>query len=1540
MGLGREVADAYISVHGDLSDFRNDLNKAGPMTEKMAKDNAAKFADIWGSRLESDINGKWNDIVTAMYNNNAVDWDRLFGKFDSTDLDAANEKVLSFMEGMRDSGKLTAKQYKDMQKQVEVATKALQKQHFIEADLAEERKRWNNAHLDMMDGLARARQRDADEESRLQQALIDGEKAAAKIRARIMDEAIAENERWARSFDGITKNANIKALNDDFRKLAESMAKGDMHDFAKTFDEDWLALRTRVMEVTDAMVVQGRISEENRRKIHDAIDDHIKMEETLRQATARTTSEVAYAKIAQDRYNKSLEGMIESSRVKRLETDFRNLSDAIDSGNWDRIARGHKDIDSMRISLAGTVNEMRRLGRISDGAFSSVMNTIGGINVDFKKATSSSKEMGFSLGKNNALLSVMGKGVENVVGKIKGLAGFNVVGDVFREGGEFIQNLDRNAVKIAKIATAAGGLISVIGSSAGGIATIANDIAKAAGGLAILAPGFLTGAGIGIGVLVASFKDMKTVLADLGPQFNKLQDVISEKFWGQAEKPIRNLVDSLMPTLNKQLGNTGTAMGGLVGAFADAFKDTATPERVTVMFERMNAAIDILKKAMAPLTRAFVNLGETGSKYFGRFADWIVKVSEKFDAFIQKSKDNGDLDKWIERGIKGLEDLGSVISSTTRIFGSISDAARAAGSKGLAGFAENMRNIATFMESPRFQKALTGVFDGFYITLNGIEKGVQAVGRGMENFIPTFQRISGSLGQVFETLGIYIEKFLSNKILQDGVEKFFAGINTALNNLSPAIGPMADSLGQLFKLMADVLPNITTIISKIATTWGPSFDKMLEAIKPLIKPVTDLALVFIEKMGPVFDTFVTEVLPPLVDLFIELLPSIELLVSLVTPVLIELLKQMGEFFKTVADGLKEFNREAGPALKSIKDIADAIKTVKLPSDLDLGGLGTGNFAAKIAIAFAKMQPGIAVAVGTALKGLTTSLSNSIKTALDFGGMISDLFNPNKMPKTLANITASVATWAKGVGESFKKGWEDFTGGIKGMFEDIYKKVKEEFQKFMSSLLGFNTSPSGPGSVSGGGAGGRGMGASGKLDPKILGLGEPEGMFEGLIARVQEELGKFFGTIGAGISQFGASMAEGWNSFWGSLGTKVQEVWDGIALWISTKYTEITTGIGTWVADLGLQWTTFWDTLPVKVQEVWDAIILWITTKYTEITTGIATWIADVSMQWTAFWDSVNQKVTDIWNTIVAWIVQKYTEISTNIASFIADVKTNWDNFWTSVNQTVTNIWTTIVSWISGKVGEIRSGIDSFISTVKSNWDNFWATVKQKVTDAWEGIKSGVSNGVTAVVTFFTEMPGKITGAFSDIWGKMSGIGTSIWEGLKAGIEGGLTWVTNAAANLANSAVEAAKRALNINSPSKRFRSLGLSGGEGMAQGFDWSGASVASAAEAMANTAADAVVTVFATSKMYAAGVNAALGLADGISSSKSTVAAAFSDVLPDTTTAAMRISGSSSSGVGGPTPQKIVNIENLSMPITTPTKDPALVASRTIDGFAAATNI
>jgi hypothetical protein len=83
-----------------------------------------------------------------------------------------------------------------------------------------------------------------------------------------------------------------------------------------------------------------------------------------------------------------------------------------------------------------------------------------------------------------------------------------------------------------------------------------------------------------------------------------------------------------------------------------------------------------------------------------------------------------------------------------------------------------------------------------------------------------------------------------------------------------------------------------------------------------------------------------------------------------------------------------------------------------------------------------------------------------------------------------------------------------------------------------------------------------------------------------------------------------------------------------------------------------------------------------------------------------------------------------------------------------------------------------------------------------------------------------QVTAKIT-SLGAIWtSKFKTVGTNMMGGVRDGIYAGKSEVINAAVNVATAAYEAAKAALDINSPSKKFREIGLSTDEGFAQGID------------------------------------------------------------------------------------------------------------------------
>lgn len=143
-------------------------------------------------------------------------------------------------------------------------------------------------------------------------------------------------------------------------------------------------------------------------------------------------------------------------------------------------------------------------------------------------------------------------------------------------------------------------------------------------------------------------------------------------------------------------------------------------------------------------------------------------------------------------------------------------------------------------------------------------------------------------------------------------------------------------------------------------------------------------------------------------------------------------------------------------------------------------------------------------------------------------------------------------------------------------------------------------------------------------------------------------------------------------------------------------------------------------------------------------------------------------------------------------------------------------------WVFGVVSGFVSGVVKFIAALPGKAvaavAPFVSGIKNKATEAWNGFKSAVSTGISNAITTVKELPGKIKGALSGAIGWLKNVGENVVQGLINGIksmwDNAVGWISR----LGNAVVNAAKKAFNQNSPSKKFFDIGANNIKGMING--------------------------------------------------------------------------------------------------------------------------
>ncbi len=169
-------------------------------------------------------------------------------------------------------------------------------------------------------------------------------------------------------------------------------------------------------------------------------------------------------------------------------------------------------------------------------------------------------------------------------------------------------------------------------------------------------------------------------------------------------------------------------------------------------------------------------------------------------------------------------------------------------------------------------------------------------------------------------------------------------------------------------------------------------------------------------------------------------------------------------------------------------------------------------------------------------------------------------------------------------------------------------------------------------------------------------------------------------------------------------------------------------------------------------------------------------------------------IKDGWNNIVAYFAEMVPELIKSIGEWFSQLPENIA-YWLGYVLTKVIVWG----------AEMR---DKALSAALNFLNSIIDTIKQLP----EKFTEWLNNVVDEVPKF----EGNLLDALADLPGKMLEIGSNIVEGLWNGISDGWDWLVSSVKDLANSLFEGAKDALDIHSPSRKFKWIG----EMCVAGFD------------------------------------------------------------------------------------------------------------------------
>lgn len=202
--------------------------------------------------------------------------------------------------------------------------------------------------------------------------------------------------------------------------------------------------------------------------------------------------------------------------------------------------------------------------------------------------------------------------------------------------------------------------------------------------------------------------------------------------------------------------------------------------------------------------------------------------------------------------------------------------------------------------------------------------------------------------------------------------------------------------------------------------------------------------------------------------------------------------------------------------------------------------------------------------------------------------------------------------------------------------------------------------------------------------------------------------------------------------------------------------------------------------------------------------------------------------------IVILLVKNWDKVVEGLNWLWQQIQVIWDAILNFIKQVASNIWNWVTEKFNSLVSTVVGAITGFYGTMIGIWGNILGFIVSTAQAIWNAVTSAFNRVKDTVTDILNNVIGFITG----LPGRFYSMGMDLIQGLINGVKAMAQRVASAAKDVVMGAVNAAKSALGIGSPSKLFRKFGVWTGEGYVIGVMSQTADVAKSGAALANAAA------------------------------------------------------------------------------------------------------
>lgn len=699
---------------------------------------------------------------------------------------------------------------------------------------------------------------------------------------------------------------------------------------------------------------------------------------------------------------------------------------------------------------------------------------------------------------------------------------------------------------------------------------------------------------------------------------------------------------------------------------------------------------------------------------------------------------------------------------------------------------------------------LANAIDTAKVALAGLTPFINGVSKGMEQAsakMLDWAKNSQVAQKFFEMMGTTGVRIFNNML--DAAGSFGSGLVSVLTQ----IAPLAEWVSQGFKKMGQAF-----------NEWAQSVEGQ-NAIKSFIE--------YTKQNLPLIGQIFGSTFRGIFNLMKAFAPN----THLVLQGLADMAKQFEQWSATIAesDGFKkfiEYVQENGPKLiqllgniinilinvgVAMAPLASVVLDVALAITEFIGKLTEANPIIGMIIGIVATLAGMLMALApafifvnqviipliTTFGGLSGIVSVVMSAIEILGGVLTALSGPVGIVIAIVGALIGVLVWLwntnEGVREALTNAWDVISSTIGGAiqsvidwFMQLYDNIMQTIQPLMPIFQQF-----------------------GDMINQILGV---------VVVQAINFLVEAFKSLWLAVSVIFTAI--------GAIVSSVIQLIVGLF----TAFIQLITGDFT--GALQTLQTTFWNVL----NTIWTAVQS-IFTQISEFIFASLNSILGTSISsWSQIFSSTYQFLSQIFSSVAQWFGQVAQTIASKMAQALGYIISNGSQWVSSIASTLASFVSSVISgfvrvvssvaqYMAQGLSRVISGGSQWVSGIVSAMSNFVSSVISGFVNAVSQVQSGMQRAYSTIVGFV---------------GQFASAGMDLMRGLVQGIMNGMSWVVNAARNVAKSAVNAAKSALGIHSPSRVFKEIGGYTMQGFGIGIDKEGRSVVSGMGSMANSITEA----------------------------------------------------------------------------------------------------